>query len=291
MHSMTGFGQASWEGGGRRLSVEIRSVNQRFLDVRFNLPREGQGWEEELRHSVAAAVQRGKVDVIVNRSGSPAGAFEVEFNEPLARATVKAWRHLQRQLHLPGEIDVGFFVGRNEFVRVVERRHDPQADLPRIRQLLKLALRRFNLSREREGRALARDMLGRLGKLNRIERRLRKRTAVLVPELARRLGERVAQLIGDQKLGEERLLQETALLAERADVTEELVRLRSHLDRLAHLLRQRGPVGKAIDFLLQEIHREVNTTASKSADLEVTNLTLEARSEIEKLKEQTQNVE
>lgn len=291
MRSMTGFGQATWEGGGRRLSVEVRSVNQRFLDVRFNLPREAQGWEEELRHSVAAAVQRGKVDVVVNRSGSSAGTFEVEFNEPLARSTVKAWRHLQRQLGLPGEVDLGFFAGRSEFVRVVERRRDPQADLPRVRSLLKVALRRFNQAREREGRALARDMLGRLGKLNRIELRLRKRTSVLVPELARRLSDRVAELLGDHKIGEERLLQEVALLAERADVTEELVRLRSHLDRLAQLLRQRGPAGKAIDFLLQEIHREVNTTASKSADLEVTNLTLEARSEIEKLKEQTQNVE
>ena len=153
------------------------------------------------------------------------------------------------------------------------------------------ALRAFNRERDREGRVLARDMRQRLARLSRIEAGLRRRTAALVPELARRLADRVAGLLGNQQISQERLIQEAALLAERADVTEELVRLSSHLDRLGKLLRQPGAVGKPIDFLLQEIHREINTVASKSADLEVTNLTLEARAEVEKLREQTQNVE
>jgi uncharacterized protein (TIGR00255 family) len=120
---------------------------------------------------------------------------------------------------------------------------------------------------------------------------LQKRTKALLPELARRLEERVAALLGKELVNPERLAQEAAVLAERADVTEELVRLDSHLTRLGELLRQSGSIGKAIDFLIQEIHREINTIASKSADLEVTNLTLEAKGEIEKLREQVQNVE
>jgi uncharacterized protein (TIGR00255 family) len=287
---MTGFGQAAWQAGGRRLAVEVRSVNQRFLDVRLNLPREYQAHEEALRKIVQTAVERGKVDVNINRSGASLSDYEVEVNEPLARAIVEGWRRLQKRLGLPGEIDVSMVVGRGELVRVVERR-DETVELPRLQRLLEAALREFNKAREREGKTLARDMKGRVAHLRRIERDLSRRAAQLVPELRRRLSERLNVLLADQKINPERLNQEAALLAERADVTEELVRLGSHLERLAALLGEDGSIGKPVDFLLQEVHREFNTIASKSADLEVTNLTLAARAEIEKLREQTQNVE
>lgn len=291
MRSMTGFGQASWQGKGRRLVAEVRAVNQRFLDVRLNLPREYQPIEDELRQLVMAAVHRGKVDVVISRAGSSASDFDVETNEALARASIEAWRRLQRRLGLPGEIDVSFILGRSEFVRVIERRRAADAEFPHVRRLLGQALRAFNRARDREGRTLGRDMGGRVAHLKRIHATLRRRSSALVPELQRRVSERLAVLLGDRKISEERLLQEAALLAERADVTEELVRLASHLERLSALLRQREPAGKPIDFLLQEVHREINTIAAKSADLEVTNLTLGARAEVEKLREQVQNVE
>ena len=292
MRSMTGFGQASWQGNGRRLSVEVRSVNQRFLDVKLSLPRECQAWEAELRDLVSGVSERGKIDVTVFRAGSVADDVSVEVNEALARLVTDGWRTLQRRLKLPGTIDVATLLSRGgDLVRVVERKADASADLPRVRTLLVAALKEFNRARDREGKALAADMQGRLKSLRRLHAALRARTAALVPELARRLQERVTALFGKHAVSEERLVQEVALLAERADVTEELVRLESHLGRLGELLRQRGSVGKAIDFLIQELHREVNTIASKSADLAVTNLTLEARAELEKLREQTQNVE
>jgi uncharacterized protein (TIGR00255 family) len=291
MRSMTGFGQASWQGQGRRILVEVRSVNQKHLDIRLNLPREYQPVEKDLRELVMREAQRGKVDVAITRSGSSAGEYDVEVNEPLARAAVSGLRQLQRRLGLPGEIDVSFLTGRSEFVRVVERKGTAEEDLPRVRRLLAAALRDFNRAREREGRALARDMKSRLVILRRLERAMLQRSSGLAPELRRRLGERVASLLEDRKIDEERLIQETALLAERADVTEELVRLDSHLGRLGELLGQTGSIGKAIDFLLQEVHREINTIASKSADLEMTNLTLAARAEVDKLREQVQNVE
>lgn len=292
MRSMTGFGQASWQGNGRRLSVEVRSVNQRFLDVKLSLPRECQAWEAELRDLVSGASERGKIDVTVSRAGSVADEVTVEVNETVARLVTDGWRALQRRLKLPGTIDVAALLSRGgDLVRVVERKADASADLPRVRTLLVAALKEFNRARDREGKVLAADMQTRLKNLRRLHATLQLRTAALVPELARRLQERVAALLGKHAVSEERLVQEVAILAERADVTEELVRLDSHLGRLRELLRQRGSVGKAIDFLIQEIHREVNTIASKSADLEVTNLTLEARAELEKLREQTQNVE
>jgi uncharacterized protein (TIGR00255 family) len=291
MRSMTGFGQATWQAQGRRIAIEIRSVNQRFLDVRFNLPREYQQWEAELRQDVMGGVERGKVDINVGRSGTAGGLPALEINEPLARASLKGWRQLQRALGLKGEIDVTFLLNRPEFVRVVESRPDTSADLPRLRTLLRAALKEFNRARDREGQALTADMRARTRELRRIHKSVEKRTVVLVPEMAQRLAVRVAALLAERPPDETRLLQEAALLAERADVTEELVRLASHLDRLDALVRQAGAVGKAIDFLLQEVHREINTIASKSADLEVTNLTLQARGEVEKLREQAQNVE
>jgi uncharacterized protein (TIGR00255 family) len=291
MRSMTGFGQAVWQLKGRRIAVEIRAVNQRFLDVRINLPREYQAWESDLRQTVMANVERGKVDVSISRSGSGTGEITVEVNEPLARTTLAAWRDLQKRLRVPGEIDVSFMIGRPEFVRVVETRPDASADAAQVQKLLTAALKQFNAARVREGKALQTDMVKRARHLRQIEVELRRRTTALVPELARRLTDRVMSLLGDAAIDPTRLLQEAALLAERSDVTEELVRLASHFERLEGLLAQRTAAGKAIDFLLQEIHREVNTIASKSADVEVTNLTLEARAEVEKLREQTQNVE
>ena len=293
MRSMTGFGQASWQGSGRRLSVEVRSVNQRFLDVKLSLPRECQAWEAELRDLVSGVAERGKVDVTIFRSGSSSDDYTVEVNEPVARAAVEGWRSLQRTLKLPGTIDVAMLLtrGGSDFVRIVERKPDASADLPRVRALLTTALKEFNRARDREGKALAVDMRERLKILQRLHGQLQRRSTALVPEIARRLQERVANLLGKGIVSEERLVQEAAVLAERADVTEELVRLQSHLTRLGELVRQAGSVGKAIDFLMQEIHREINTIASKSADLEVTNLTLAARAEVEKLREQTQNVE
>jgi uncharacterized protein (TIGR00255 family) len=288
---MTGFGQASWQKGGWRLAVEVRAVNQRFLDVRFNLPREYQPFEEALRQMVQEEAARGKVDVTVHRAGAGPSEVEVEINEPLARATVEGWRRLQRSLGLKGEIDVSFLIGKGDFVRVVERKREAHPELPQLKRLLGDALKAFNRAREREGKALQKDMAARVQRLRRIEAAIRRRTAAFVPDLSARLAERLTALLSGQSIEPERLAQEAALLAARAEVTEELVRLDSHLERLADLLRQKGAIGKPIDFLLQEIHREINTVASKSADLEITNLTLEARAEVEKLREQVQNVE
>jgi len=288
---MTGYGQAIWKHGAAALTVEIKAVNQRFLEVKLNMPREYQPWEAELRGVVQEHVARGKVDVAVFRGGTATGQVSVEANIPLATAYVKAWRQLQSDLQLPGEIDLNVLQGRTDLLRIVERRNEPSGEIDAIRTTLQRALQAFNRDRDREGRMLARDMTGRVRHLQQLQRRIAKRVTGLTPHLAARLRQRVAALLDGKEIKEERLLQEVALAVDRSDITEELVRLGSHLDGLGSLLRSREPAGKKIDFLLQEVHREFNTIASKSIDLEVTNHTLEARSEIEKLREQVQNVE
>jgi len=288
---MTGYGQATWQRGGRTLTVEIKAVNQRFLEVKLNMPREYQPWEAELRALVQEQVARGKLDIAVFRGGTANGEVTVEANAALAKAYVDAWRRLQRDLRLPGEIDLSLLQGRQEFLRVVERRQDPSGEIDAVRTTLRRAVQAFNRDREREGRVLGRDMTARTKRLQQLQRHIADRVRGLTPVLAARLRERVTGLLEGREIKEERVLQEVAFAVDRSDVTEELVRLASHLDNLGSLLRSREPAGKKIDFLLQEVHREFNTIASKSVDLEVTNHTLAARSEIEKLREQVQNLE
>jgi len=291
MRSMTGYGQATWQRGGRAMTVEVRAVNQRFLEAKLNMPREYMPWEAELRALVQESVARGKVDIAIFRNGGSNGAVAVEANIPLAKAYVEAWRELQRVLKLKGEVDLNLLQGRNELLRVVERRSDASGEIAGVRAALKRALAAFNRDRDREGRALARDMAARIRHLQRLQRQIAERAALLKPALAERLRQRVGTLLEGKDISQDRVLQEVVLVIERSDVTEELVRLQSHLQALADLLRSHEPNGKKIDFLLQEVHREFNTIASKSTDLQVTDTTLEARSEIEKLREQIQNVE
>jgi uncharacterized protein (TIGR00255 family) len=288
---MTGYGQAQWQRGGRSVSVEVRAVNQRFLELKLNMPREYFPWEAELRTLVQEHVARGKIDISIFRGGTNGVDVTVEANVALAKQYVAAWRQLQQALHLAGDIDLGLLQGRSELLKVVERRGDAGTEIGAVRTTLQRALQAFNRDREREGRTLTRDMSARVRRLRQLQQGISRRVAQLTPQLAARLRQRLATLLEGKDIKEERIAQEAALIAERSDVTEELVRLHSHLTALADLLRSREPAGKKLDFLLQEVHREFNTIASKSADLEVTNSTLEARSEIEKLREQVQNVE
>jgi len=292
MKSMTGYGQAAAQAGGREVTVEVRAVNQRFLEVKFSMPRDLLAHEAEFRALVQDQVARGKVDVAIARGGSAGDAISVEPNLELARAYVDGWRQLQANLGIPGEIDLAWLQARSgEILRVVERPADRDRDVALVRTALEQALAAFDRERQREGRALARDMKARVRQLQRLRKQIQARTLRIKPLLLERLQQRVRDLLAGKEIKEERLLQEVALVAERADVTEELVRLGSHLDALAEHVGSDGPIGKRVDFLLQETHREFNTIAAKSNDLEVTNATLEARGEIEKLREQVQNVE
>jgi uncharacterized protein (TIGR00255 family) len=291
MRSMTGFGQAAMEVHGLRVSVEIRSVNQRFLDVKLNMPRNYAAWEKELRALLQAGVARGKVDVTISRGGAGAHDSTVEVNQALAQAYLDGLKRLQRKLRLSGAIDLALVVGRPEVLRMVERRRETRSEIATVRAVVKRALARFNRDREREGRALARDLGRRIAGLRRTRQRMSKRAEELGPLMKQRMHERLQRLLGGVPVNEERLLQEVASQVDRGDVNEELVRLESHLQALVAALRSREPAGRPLDFLLQEVHREINTIASKSADLEMTNLTISARADVEKLREQAQNIE
>ncbi|HYB97945.1 MAG TPA: YicC/YloC family endoribonuclease [Candidatus Limnocylindrales bacterium] len=290
MRSMTGYGAASGQAGSCRLSVEVRSVNQRFLDLKINAPREYAPWEADIRRTVASVIDRGRVEVHVSRTLPPRSA-SVSLQKDVAAGYVKAWKQLQREFHLAGQLDLSLFANRSDLFTSADGSGDPAAEMKELEKLLGKALAAHKKEREREGANLKKDIQGRLKALFAVTKDLEKIAPTVVPKLRARLEKRLSELLGAATLEPARVVQEVALLADRSDVHEELVRLQSHLKSLESLLRSTEPVAKRIDFVLQEVNRELNTIGSKASDLSITNLVVSGKAEVEKLREQIQNVE
>lgn len=290
MKSMTGYGTAQARVGDIQVTVEIRSVNHRNLDVKLSLPREYARWESEVRRLVGDALERGRVELSVTRS-AVASPRSVTLQREVAAAYVRAWRELKREFRLAGEVELSLLQGRQDLFQLRGDIVDAAAEVETTKQLVARALKAHERERAREGKHLADDMRERVRALTEVARRLHARAKELTPRLRERLEARMTELLGKNGVDPARLAQEAALLADRSDVTEELVRLESHLGTLAKLVAEKGPVGKRIDFLLQEVHRELNTVGSKANDLETTRAVLDGKAEVEKLREQVQNVE
>jgi uncharacterized protein (TIGR00255 family) len=290
MRSMTGYGTATARAGAVTLSVEVRSVNQRHLDVKIVAPREYAAWEADLRQVVGSWISRGRVEVFVTRTaGTTRRAIVV--NEAAAAASVAAWREFQRMFDLEGPVDLSLFQGRSEIFQTAGAEVDPKREEKVLRSVVVKALRAHRREREREGAHLARDINTQGKILASLVRRVGSRMTGLAPRLASRLEQKLSTLLEGRGVDSTRIAQEAAMLADRADVSEEIVRLQSHLGALAGLARAREPIGKRIEFLLQEINRELNTIGSKASDLEVTKFVLDGKAAVEKIREQVQNVE
>ncbi len=290
MRSMTGYGAATGKAGVIALSIEVRSVNQRHLDVKIAAPREYGEWESELRREVGASISRGRVDVFVQRAPA-AAARAIGVNEKLVTAYVAAWRDIKRRHKLEGEVELGLLQNRTDIFQPASDASDPAAEIAVVKQVLSRALAAHDRERRREGAHLARDITSQLKALRTVLASLRSKAEGLASRLRTRLEERLKALLDSHSIEPARLAQETALLADRADVSEELVRVGSHLDALGKLVGDADPVGKRIEFLVQEMNRELNTIGSKANDLGVTNLVIEGKAAVEKIREQAQNVE
>ncbi len=289
---MTGFGTGSAPVPGGRIVAEVRSVNARFLEARVSLPREYQSLEPELRALVKKRVCRGRVDVTLRREGSEERRRRVEPDLALAREVRAAWARIQRELRLAGEIDLALLCrARPDLVRTVERASDGRAEGAACRRAFAQALAAHERERLREGAHLERDMRARLRALERLRRTCARHAARASVSQRRKLEARLEATLAGREVEPRRIAEEVALLVGRADVSEEIARLESHLTALGALLRHRDPAGRRIEFLLQEVLREFNTVGSKANDLRVTEAVLAAKSELEKLREQAANVE
>ncbi len=288
--SMTGYGRAAFVHRGRTLTVEVRAVNHRHAEFGVRLPRELAPLEARVREALQKLIPRGSVSAVVAPAGpepSPPPVIDRERIRQYA-AQLKA---LKRELGLKGGAGLRTLLALPDVVSPPNDGDHGDAAWEPLSRGLAAAVRGLDAMRRREGAALQRDLEGRnrriLSLIGRIAARVRRRPALL----RRRLRQRITDIAGGLRLDPARLAQEAALLADRSDITEELVRLRSHCSAFAAYLRQQQPVGRRLDFLLQEMNREANTIGSKAGDSAVSQLVVELKDQIEKLREQVQNVE
>jgi len=290
MRSMTGYGRHAVQQDGREATVELKSVNHRYLDFGFRLPRDMQYLEGDMRSQISAALSRGRVDVVLTYVNHRGDARQVSADMALAQTYHKAFKRLKKDLSLSGGLRFADLAAAPGVLTVTQAAEDEQMVAALVQQALAGALDALIASREREGAAMQADMQGIARQLEDIHQQI----AALAPQqperYAQRLTERLKQL-RPEEIDPQRLAQEVALFADRCAVDEELARLRAHLDSLNALLGDSQPLGRRLDFLVQEMNREVNTIGSKTSELAITQLVLDAKNALEKLREQLQNVE
>lgn len=293
--SMTGFGSASFLSGETSFEVEIRSVNHRHLDARVRVPRVMSALEPELRARIQARFDRGKFDCTIAspEGGAPTPKLEIDFGA--ARAYLDAARQLTRTAGASGELDVAGLLALPGVSRFVEMEVTPEAVREVCEAALDQALDALGAMRAREGESLSRDMDQRLATVLELANQLDGRAGEVVVAVREKLKRRARQLESETGLLDEaRLHQEVTIAAERLDITEEIVRLRSHVEQFRAALAGGGPgkpVGRRLDFLLQELSREANTIGSKGSDASIAHTIVDLKTELERLREQVQNVE
>ena len=293
IRSMTGFGRTELAGETVAITVEARSVNHRHLDISLRLPNAWSSLEGDVRRIVQSRVERGRVDVSVQVSPLPTQSTRtVRVDSALARHYVEQARQLAREIGVGGDVDLGWILGRPG---VIELTDAPPADAsavwPLVAAALGQALDELVARRSVEGGALASELRGLGAALTDVLGQMHARAPVAAARREERLRERMGALLADTSVDEARVATEVAVWATKTDVTEELARLRVHLDEFGLMLDKGGSVGRQLDFLIQEMNREVNTVGSKADDLELSQAALGAKGLLEKIREQVQNLE
>ncbi|MBR6890916.1 MAG: YicC family protein [Clostridia bacterium] len=292
MQSMTGYGRAFVEIDGRQMTVEVKSVNHRFLDIAFRMPRNLMFLEDAARKRIGERVARGHVDVFVTYRNLRTDARVVQVDEALFNAYADALQTLSGSSG-PSLRDDRTLMGiarMPDVLTVTEAEEDQEAVKALMLGALDEALGALTAMRAREGEAIRQDLAARVDAIQNMTEQVRSRYPQTVAAYTQRLKDAVAELV-DSGVDETRLLMEAALMADRSAIDEEIVRLNSHAEQLRALLALDEPVGRRIDFIVQELNRETNTISSKSQDIPITKLTVDMKAEIEKLREQVQNVE
>ena len=289
--SITGYGSAKGSVEGQEITVELKSVNNRYLDCSVRLPRNFLFAEDTVKQAVSAGVSRGKVDVFVSAQASQDSGTVVSVNEELARGYRDAVARIAETLGLESGLNA-FSLARFPDVLTVERRElNKDKAAAALSEITAKAVEEFNAMREREGERLRRDMLGKLETIEGLVSVVEERSPQTVKEYRERLEARLRDILADRSLDEQRVITEAAIFADRTAVDEETVRLRSHIAQFRTMLEEGSPIGRKMDFLVQEFNRESNTIGSKCSDASLAKVVVDLKSEIEKIREQLQNVE
>jgi len=291
--SMTGYGrsESGWE--NKKLVVEIKSLNHRFLEVYVRLPNTFNLLELDIKKKIGDYISRGRLEVNV-RLESEQGLCpepELELNRPLIRRYYDLYSQIKQEFAFTENITLSMLTGIKDAVLPAEKGFDLAEIWPKLEKVLEEALESLTTMRQKEGETLYRDLISRSDQIAKEIDTVRARSPQVILDYQKRLADRVKELTSGIVIDETRLAQEVAMMAERSDITEEIVRFDSHMDQLKDMLRSEEPVGRKLDFLLQEMNREVNTIGSKSSDVAIARSVVDVKSELSKLREQIQNIE
>ncbi|MBQ4381695.1 MAG: YicC family protein [Oscillospiraceae bacterium] len=289
--SMTGYGCAKGVSGKLNITVELRSVNNRFLDVSIHIPRVYTVLEDGIKAQVQKAISRGKVDVYVTIDASEADGITVSVNEPVAEAYAAAVRTLSERFGVQNTLTAVDLAKMQDVLFVTRQEADVEALGRDISEILERALQDFDAMRTREGEKLRDDVLSRADLIESLTHEIEERSPETVKEYREKLTRRMNEVLSTAGVDEQRILQEAAIYADKTAVAEETVRLLSHISQLRLMMKSAEPVGRKLDFLIQEFNREANTIGSKCSDIDITRKVVTVKGEIEKIREQVQNIE
>ena len=288
---MTGYGRCSETVENMEITAEIKAVNHRYFEFSSKVPRQFGFLDEKIKQYVKNRVSRGKTEVYITINMLDNAAVSVELNQPLAKAYVDALQELRSTYSLSAEIKATDIARFPEVLSVHKEEQDEEAIFEAVKTVLSKAVDAFVEMRKVEGKKLSDDIISRCDTILNYVSDVEEKSQQSVITYRQRLEEKMKELLGDVKVDEQRLLTETAIFADKVAVDEETVRLKSHIEQLKNMMNSDEAVGRKIDFLVQEMNREANTTGSKCSDIEITRIVVEIKSEIEKIREQIQNIE
>ena len=291
LKSMTGFGAGTAEDESYRVLIEIKSVNQRYLEVGFHMPHKIDAFAEGMKKKIKEYVSRGKLDVNVSFTEKQDRAQSIRVDKNLAIAYHKALNDLSDVLHLPRPDDIMQIASFPEIIKVEDAEESFEGLEEVLAAAMDQALTNLTRMREEEGANLKQDFLERLDRMEVMVGKIAELGPQIVSAYRERLQKTLSELLAEDEIDQNRIIQETAIYSDRVNFTEEMVRLKSHFMQFRKILESNEPVGRKLDFLIQEMNREINTTASKANNAEAAQIVVDVKSEIEKLREQIQNLE
>lgn len=291
VRSMTGFGRGQGSAEGLEFTVEIKSVNSRYFEFNCRLPRGYLFLEDKLKAYTAERVSRGKVEMYVSIDSGTDDNISVELNKAYADAYIKALNTLSKEYKIAGKVSAADFIGNSDMFKVVRSQIDEEAVTAAALQVAGEAIDKFLLMREAEGEKLYSDLKLRTAEILSKVEFIESKAPETVEAYRQRLENKMKELLEGASYDETRVITETAIFADKVAVDEETVRLRSHIDQLLKMLSDGGAIGRKLDFIVQEMNRETNTIGSKSQNIEIAQTVVDIKSEIEKIREQIQNIE
>lgn len=289
--SMTGFGRATFQGKNRNFEVEIKTVNHRYLDINIRMPKSLLSLEENIRTLVSEKIKRGKVDIFITQNVLDREDVNAIFNKKLADSYVKCLNQIKESYDIKDDISVSLIAKFNDVISLEYKEEDLQAIWKDLCIPISEAIDVLVSMRLKEGEKLKEDIYTRCNHIKNMVDLVKERAPKVPLEYKEKLNLRLSELLDEYSIDEARLAMEVAIFADKACIDEEIVRLNSHINQMSETLKLNEPVGRKLDFIVQEMNRETNTIGSKANDLELCNLVLNIKSEIEKIREQIQNVE